>query len=63
MSTKVMHAKLMPGDRKQKTKAASGTQRSELERGGETHKSYTTILDLIRLYRGVVRPSRGARGV
>ena len=63
MSTKVMHAKLlMPGDRKQKTKAANGTQRSELERGGETHKSYTTILDLIRLYRGVVRPF-GVRGV
>ena len=33
-----------------------------MERGGETHKSYTTILDLIRLYRGVVRPF-GVRGV
>ena len=40
MSTKVMHANLMPGDRKLKTKAASGTQRSEWRGGGDAQKLY-----------------------
>ena len=56
-----MHAKLMPGDRKQKTKAASGTQRSEWRGGRRRTKAiqqYLTLSDCI----GVLYDRSGREG-